>query len=91
MDRTKAEQIEMMIMKELSRDSLSELLDYYGIQLCELEQFMERAKTDSEEGKIKRFWFYCKNCGFEYSGESAEPCSCSLCGTVNDCCYVEEI
>ena len=43
------EQIEMMIMKELSRDSLSELLDYYGIQLCELEQFMERAKTDLEE------------------------------------------
>ena len=89
MTRTKAEQIEMMIMKELSRDSLSELLDYYGIQLCELEQFMEQAKTDLE--KSKRFLFYCKNCGFEYSGGSAEPCSCSLCGTVNDCCYVEEI
>ena len=51
MTKAKAEAIEMMIMKELSRDSLSELLDYYGIQLCELEQFMERAKTDLEEGK----------------------------------------
>lgn len=46
MTRTKAEQIEIMIMRELSRDSLSELLDYYDIQLCELEQFMERAKVD---------------------------------------------
>lgn len=51
MTRTKAEAIEMMIMKELSRDSLSELLDYYNIQLCELEQFMERAKTDLEESE----------------------------------------
>lgn len=49
MDKTKAEAIEMMIMKELSRDCLTELLDYYGIQLCELEQFMERAKADLEE------------------------------------------
>ena len=40
---------------------------------------------------MKRFLFYCNKCGFEYSGGSEEPCSCSLCGTVNDCCYVEEI
>lgn len=40
---------------------------------------------------MKRFLFYCNKCGFEYSGGSEEPCSCSFCGTVNDCCYVEEI
>ena len=40
---------------------------------------------------MKRFLFYCNNCGFEYSGGSEEPCSCSFCGTVNECEYVEEI
>ena len=40
---------------------------------------------------MKRFLFYCAKCDFEYSGGNEEPCPCSLCGTVNDCCYVEEI
>lgn len=40
---------------------------------------------------IKRFLFYCVKCGFEYSGPSEEPCSCSFCGTVNSSCYVDEI
>lgn len=40
---------------------------------------------------MKRFLFYCAKCDFEYSGGSEKPCSCSFCGTVNDCCYVEKI
>ena len=49
MTREKAESIEKMIMKELCRDSLTDLLEYWGIQLCELEQFMERATIDLPE------------------------------------------
>lgn len=52
MTRARAELIEKMIMKELSRDSLTDLLDYWGIQLCELEQFMERAIIDLPEKEI---------------------------------------
>lgn len=40
---------------------------------------------------IKRHLFWCKSCGFEYSGPDEEPCPCSFCGTVNECCCVEEI
>lgn len=49
MTRERAEIIERMIMKELCRDSLCDLLEYWGIQLCELEQFMERATIDLPE------------------------------------------
>ena len=40
---------------------------------------------------MKRFLFYCKNCDFEYSGGSEEPCPCSFCGTMNECCGTEEV
>lgn len=40
---------------------------------------------------IKRYLFYCNSCGFEYGSPSKEPCSCSLCGAVNECCYVDEV
>ena len=40
---------------------------------------------------MKRFLFYCKNCDFIYSGESEEPCPCSFCGTMNECCGTEEV
>ncbi len=39
---------------------------------------------------MKRFIFYCKQCGFEYSGPNENPLACSYCGTVNDLNCVEE-
>ena len=41
--------------------------------------------------EMKRYLFYCNNCGFEYSGADEEPCPCSLCGTINNCCSIEHI
>ena len=51
MTKRKAEAIERMIMKELCRESLTDLLDYWEVSLSELEQFMEQAKADLSENQ----------------------------------------
>lgn len=66
-------------------------IDYYDPKDVITNAYSEENILPKKSEKMKRFLFYCNNCGFEYSGPDAEPCSCSLCGTVNDCCYVEEI
>jgi hypothetical protein len=46
MTRAKAETIERMILKELCRESLADLLEYWGITESELDFYLERAKAD---------------------------------------------
>ena len=64
-----------------------------GYKISDLLEIVKYAveSKECEEGewiKMKKILFYCAKCDFEYSGGSEEPCS--LCGTVNECCYVRE-
>ena len=53
MTRDKAKTIERMIMKELCRDSLQDLLEYWCVTESELEFFLERATADLPETEKK--------------------------------------
>jgi hypothetical protein len=74
----------------VDKETLDDLpyVNQEGIVIAWKEIVLPELKESKK--KMKRFLFYCKKCGFEYSGASEEPCSCSLCGTMNECSEVEE-
>lgn len=59
MTKSKAKRIYNMIYKEICRNSMRELCEWWGVSECDVDEFMETALKAATSKQEESKWFIC--------------------------------